>query len=242
MDRPQDLQTFYALLDRLEVKVGGKRCLADCHGRMDWSARGVYFFFEPGELRSDSGTGHRVVRVGTHALKAGAQTSLWNRLSQHRGAQKTGRGNHRGSIFRLIIGTAIKYRNGVQDPTSWGIGSDLGSAAKKLGVERAAVRESEATLEKEVSDHIRNMPFLWIDIDDAPGPDSHRGNIERNSIALLSNYHRELLDPPSLSWLGNLSDRERVRTSGLWNSNHVDEVYELGFLSDLERSIVGLSR
>jgi hypothetical protein len=34
------------------------------------------------------------------------------------------------------------------------------------------------------------MRFLWIDIDDEPGPASIRGFIERNSIALLSNHGR----------------------------------------------------
>ena len=81
------------------------------------------------------------------------------------------------------------------------------------------------------------MPFLWLDIDDAPGPDSLRGTLERNSIALLSNYSRDALNPPSSTWLGNFSDRERVRRSGLWNSNHVDEAYDPSILSDLERSI-----
>jgi hypothetical protein len=237
MDSLQDLQTFYALLDRLEEKIGGKRRLVDCHGRMDWPARGVYFFFEPGELRSDSGTGLRVVRVGTHALKARAQTSLWNRLSQHRGAQKTGGGNHRGSIFRLIVGAAIMRRDGYKNPTSWGIGSDPSTAARRLGVERAVIRDSEATLEEEVSNYICDMPFLWLDIGDAPGPDSLRGVIERNSIALLSNYRRESLDSPSSTWLGNFSNRERVRDSGTWNSNHVDESYDPRFLATLQRLI-----
>ena len=41
---------------------------------MKWPARGVYFFREAGESRSDTGEGLRVVRVGTHALKAGGST------------------------------------------------------------------------------------------------------------------------------------------------------------------------
>ena len=71
---------------------------------MDWPKRGVYFFFKPGETRRD-GT-PRVVRVGTHALKTGSGTSLWDRLSKHRGnlaGRSPGAGNHRGSIFRLHV-------------------------------------------------------------------------------------------------------------------------------------------
>jgi hypothetical protein len=48
-----------------------------------------------------------IVRVGTHALETGSQTTLWKRLSQHRGQARSGSGNHRGSIFRLIVGTAL---------------------------------------------------------------------------------------------------------------------------------------
>lgn len=61
--------------------------------------------------------------------------------------------------------------------------------------------------------------------------------IERNSIGLLSNYHREVSDRPSTSWLGSHSDRERVRGPGLWNNNHVDEDYDPRFLSLLERCV-----
>jgi hypothetical protein len=40
-------------------------------------------------------------RMGTHALRAGGSTTLWGRLSAHRGQLRTGCGNHRSSIFRL---------------------------------------------------------------------------------------------------------------------------------------------
>src|ERR1700693_889670 len=108
MNRHADLVRVYEILGSLEHALGGKRILADCDGRMVWPDRGVYFFFVPGETRSDTGSGPRVVRVGTHALKAGSGTSLWQRLSQHRGIAATGGGNHRGSVFRLLVGTAHK--------------------------------------------------------------------------------------------------------------------------------------
>ena len=76
MNRHADLVRFYEILGSLEYTLGGKRILADCDGRLVWPDRGVYFFFEPGETRSDTGSGPRVVRVGTHALKAASGTSL----------------------------------------------------------------------------------------------------------------------------------------------------------------------
>lgn len=220
----EDLIKFYNSMSRLENKIGGRRLLADCNGRMTWPKRGIYFFMEDGEQRTESGQGSRIVRVGTHALTTGSKSTLWQRLSQHRGQEKAGGGNHRGSIFRLIVGTAIDKDH--QYPT-WGQGQ---TAAQEL-------RTVEAPLELRVSRTIRAMPFLWLPINDAPSPDSLRGYIERNSIALLSNAGKEKIDAPSRAWLGHDCSRERVRGSGLWNQNHVDEQYAPEFLDVLNRLI-----
>ena len=88
-----------------------------------------------------------------------------------------------------------------------------------------------------MSRFIRGMPFVWIEVDDDPGPTSKRGYLERNAIALLSNYGKEPVDPPSPGWLGHCCDRERVRKSGLWNSNHVDERADPEFLDCLEAHV-----
>ncbi len=230
VDRLSDTLRFYELMDRLEGRVGGTRLLSECTGAMAWPGRGLYFFLEPGETRSRSGTGLRVVRVGTHALKAGSRSTLWGRLSQHRGAARACGGNHRGSMFRLLVGIALARRSGIPRPPSWGVGADPGTAARRLGVERAEVRESEAELEVAVSRYIGAMPFLFLGVEDEPGPASKRGFIERNVIALLSDYRAASPDPASTDWLGRSSDRERVRLSGLWNNNHVDEACDPSFL------------
>jgi len=81
------------------------------------------------------------------------------------------------------------------------------------------------------------MPFLWIKTEDDPDPASDRGYIERNSIALLSNFAKCLVDSPSTGWLGLKSSRERVRGSGLWNNNHVDENYDPAFLPLLRKYV-----
>ena len=226
MDRREDLIRFYLILERLEEIIGGARTLVDCSGRMDWPKRGVYFFRELGEDRSHTGRGPRIVRVGTHAITAGSGTSLWTRLSQHKGQSNTGGGNHRGSIFRRLIGNALIHREALDFPT-WGDGN---TAVRE-------VRIGELMLERQVSNVIGNMPFLWISVNDDPGPASLRGYLERNAIALLSNYDKPSLDPPSPEWLGNYSDRERVRRSGLWNQNHVDEIWDSGFLDRFQQLI-----
>jgi hypothetical protein len=225
-ERLQHLVRFYSILGDLERNIGGARTLADCRGRMAWPARGVYFFREAGEIRSDSGEGPRIVRVGTHALKASGKTSLWKRLSQHRGQLRSGGGNHRGSIFRLIVGTALIKRD-AHDFSTWGEGNN---ASKDI-------RAAEILMERTVSEVIREMPFLWLAIDDEPGPGSMRGRIERNAITLLSNFDKDSLDSPSLEWLGHYCDRDRVRASGLWNQNHVDEQYDHSFLDDFENLV-----
>jgi hypothetical protein len=92
------LQRFYDLIDVLRRRLGGERTLADVQACHDLPRRGVYFFFEQSEVRSDSGYGSRIVRVGTHALHAGSWSTLRQRLEQHRGTLADG-GNHRGSIF-----------------------------------------------------------------------------------------------------------------------------------------------
>ncbi len=202
--------------------------LGTVNGRQALPARGVYFFFEVGEARKASGAGLRVVRVGTHSLRVGSRTSLWNRLSQHRGAASSGRGNHRASIFRLLVGAALIAREGYSCAT-WGI------QRRKLS---EADRASELPLELRVSSTIAEMHCLWLPIDDAPGPSSERGLIERGSIALLSEWGKPPLDPPSQEWLGSLCNRPKVQSSGLWNNVHVQEMYSPVFLDVLERRVL----
>jgi hypothetical protein len=78
------------------------------------------------------------------------------------------------------------------------------------------------------------MPFLWLEVADKPGPQSMRKYIERNAIGLLSNYNRPVIDGPSHDWLGQYCANDKVRESGLWNVDHVDEQYDPAFLRCLE--------
>ena len=211
-----EIDDFYELIGELRARCGGERLLASSAGRMPWPNRGVYFFFEPGEVRSNGEP--RVVRIGTHALTAGSKTTLWKRLSQHRGSiggSHPGGGNHRGSIFRLHVGQCLLARdgdvNGVAD--SWG---DKSSAAR-------VVRQQEYAHEVAVSRYIGRMPFLWLPVLDEPGSESERGFIESGLIALLSNASTDVTDPPTEQWLGRWSTRESVRESGLWNVRHVGD-------------------
>jgi hypothetical protein len=231
MQRQSDLDIFYALLTQLELRIGGRRQLANADGRMAWPERGVYFFFENGEVRAGGGS-PRVVRVGTHALIAGSRTSLWKRLSQHRGTLRPYGGNHRGSIFRLLAGQALMARSPSLTVSSWGQGS-TGSRAIRLAERQHEVR---------VSDYLGEMSIIFLDLPDSAGPESARGMVERNSIAILSNFTKDTPDSPSPEWLGLNSGRERVRRSGLWNSVHVDATYDPNFLDLFAHLILNSAR
>ena len=218
------LDRFYSPLATLEQKPHQGRRLNEQSGRAKWPARGVYFFREAGEYRSSRPDSPRVVRVGTHAVSAGAGSTLWGRLRTHRGARDGG-GNHRGSVFRLHVGAALLARDRETLP-SWGVGS---SAPR-------SVRVHEVEHEKRVSEYIGAMSVLWVDVPDEPGPGSMRAYIERNAIALLSN-HFAPIDCASRQWLGRHSPREEIRQSALWNLNHVRQDCEPKFLDTLEACV-----
>jgi hypothetical protein len=229
--RLEALNAFYELLDHLKDRVGGFRYLRDSTAESGWPRQGVYFFFEDGERREDAGA-LRVVRVGTHGLRRGAKAALWDRLLQHRGIKRgahAGGGNHRGSMFRLHVGVALLARGDYPEEIrkSWGIGSTADRAT----------RDRELPLEMDVSRHIGNMPFLWVDVPGDPAPSNDRALIEAGAISLLSNAARPAIDPPSSSWLGLHAPRPSIRQAGLWNVNHVDGAWSDSFLTLLEASI-----
>ena len=61
-------------------------------------------------------------------------------------------------------------RHALHDEYSeWGDGS---SAGRDLRLE-------ELEMERRVSDYVRKLPFLWVSIDDEPGPESNRSYLER---------------------------------------------------------------
>ena len=228
MSRRDNLDRLYALFETLEERVGGMRRLGDCTGYMEWPERGVYFFFADDEHRGDY---FRLTRVGTHAVSTGSGQSLWDRLRTHRGANRgtyEDGGNHRGSVFRKRVGEALIERHDCHDEfPHWGDGSSAGR-------ER---RLAELEMERRVSEYIRELPFLWVELDDEPGPESDRAYIERNTIALVSNYGKPSIDTRHEDWLGQESPSEEIRRSGLWNVNHVEEEYDPAFLDRLSEAV-----
>ena len=229
-----DVDRFYSLLKRLADVPGQGRPLRELPPRSMLPERGVYFFLEPGELRTASPSVQRVVRVGTHAVSFGSKATLRKRLKAHLGT-RTGGGNHRGSVFRLHVGTALLARD--ETPvTTWGVGS----AAPPEFRNSETIRAAEAACEQRVSEYIGAMPVLWVNIPDEAGPESERAFIEQNAIALLSNQFVPI-DSASEKWLGRFSPRQEIRDSALWNLNYVTNAADPLFLDKLE-SFVAHSR
>ena len=220
----RDLDQFYALLALLSEAPGQGQPLSELSARTLLPTRGIYFFFEPGEFRVANPTALRIVRVGTHALRAGSKSTLHSRLKQHLGT-RTGGGNHRCSIFRLHVGDCLLARD-QQTIATWGKGATAPQH----------IRESESEHEKRVSEYIGKMGVLWLNVPDEPSPRSERGVIERNGIALLSNRFAPA-DMPSENWLGRFSPKREIRESALWNINHVDEAHDPRFLKKFERFV-----
>jgi hypothetical protein len=225
-----ELHEFYRLLDALVDATGGMHELGSYAPSASFPTRGVYFFFEPSELRR-GGDGLRVVRVGTHQVRLGSQQTLGSRLKQHRGTAD-GQGGQRGSsIFRYHVGLAILGSAGYgaerllssreslrQCRAEWGL---------KLGVSDYA--EAERLYERAISAFIVRTRFTCLPVWDDASKRSDRAFVERNAIALLATSGRAL-DAPSSAWLGRHSPHRAVRSAGLWNIDHVASTYDQRFL------------
>ena len=202
MSNPSDnLNAFYNhMLDC--IKIYGLFTLKDADGRHPWPKQGVYFFFDPSEPIPMPGLPGRIVRIGSHGVASNTNSTLWGRLKQHRGSQKSGGGNHRGSVFRWHIGSAIKGM-----PVSW---LDRKASTHEVG-------HLEHNHECLVSDYIRQLPFTVIEIPGIPRKDCQRAIFESECISYLSWAGHNGLIKSGDKWLGHQAANDKVKQSGLWN-------------------------
>lgn len=234
---PDPLDHFYTKLGELNDRIDGPYHLNDCNGQMNWPERGIYIFFDPdSNLDVDPPETWSISRIGTVGVSEGSSNSLWKRLRQHRGntrGQYAGGGNHRGSIFRHHVGQALIEAEDLHDEYPyWDT-----SLHKDIPLETSTLREQEHPLEVRVSDYIRSLPFLVIDVPGTPSKTSARARLEKNLIGLVSQRRRST---PSLmrdGWLGHENPAPEIHRTGLWNIHHVTALYDGSIVSDIDTYI-----
>ena len=164
---------------------------------------GLYFFYEQGEESAHAPEG-RIVRIGNHPRRNGR---LKVRLQEH---FRSSRNAKNGSVFRRIVGGALLRKN---DPG----GSCLAPAPGKGHWElQDGLSCSECSpIEDRVSLYFSTqMRFRCVQISDQ----FERNRFEAVLIATLSSCK---VCRPSDGWLGKYAYSEKVRGSGMWNSEFV---------------------
>ncbi len=221
--RLEDVKRFYEILGKLERGVEGRRILAKYSRsslRRCWSTGGVYFFMENGEKRSESGEDLRVVRIGL-------SKALWHRLNRHKS---------KSSSFRTDVGSALINNLIDKDEINYSYYTKWWNRNKSSTIKNDPTIKK---LETCVTKIIGEMPFFCLKVDN----EDLRDDIESNAIALLSNFWRQTIDAPSDTWLGrHCTDKhgkikDKVKESGLWNSEYVRDDYNPDFLDKLEELV-----
>ena len=159
---------------------------------------GVYLFFELGERVSLDGQAvNRIVRVGTHRVDG----RFRNRIRQHYGRVRSLGGSRSSSVFRKHVGGAIISRADPRDSrlTAW------------LKDEQTRFPDLEAEVSRMLRD---SFTFVCFRVDCR----KERMQLERGLIALLAKHP---LGSPSTDWLGRHAVAGEIRSSGLWNVEHV---------------------
>lgn len=164
---------------------------------------GLYLMFEEGEWAHGTS---RIVRVGTHT----GEGMLRSRLLEHFVNRNKDR-----SIFRKNVGRALLARDG--DPLLQEWNSDrTGRQSRVSPLSQDVVAGIERT-EDRVTEYIRgHIRFVVI----ALGGRSTRLRLEAALIATVAQCQ---MCRPSADWLGRYSPLVRVRESGLWQVQHLDD-------------------
>jgi hypothetical protein len=165
-------------------------------------SNGLYFFFEAGEENAHGQP--RITRIGNHPR---VQHRLVGRLQDH---YKTVRDAKNGSVFRRYLGGALLRRDG-REPC-------LQPAPGHGHWEHGNLHECDqyAAYETRVTERLRSsFSFTCVEVKDQV----LRNRLERRLIASVAQCST---CRPSEGWLGLDAYPGRVRTSGLWNSDHVD--------------------
>lgn len=165
-------------------------------------ANGVYLLFEKNELGHN---GDRIVRIGTHT----GNNNLIKRLNEHFLKENKNR-----SIFRKNIGRALLNKVNDDYLHTWNI--DMTTKKMKDKYNSVIDKDFEENLEGQISSYIReNFTFSIIEVKDK----EERLSLEKRLIKLVSSCND---CAPSDNWLGNYSPIDKIKLSGLWQTQHVE--------------------
>lgn len=162
---------------------------------------GIYILFEKNEQGHG---GERIVRIGTHT----GQNNLSQRLTEHFIKENKDR-----SIFRKNIGRALLNQKGDDYLEVWNL--DLTSKEMRESSKHLVDKDFQQQLEQQISEYIQeNFSFSIIEIQDK----KKRLELEKELIGLVSSCGE---CQSSQDWLGNASPIDKIRFSGLWQTQHV---------------------
>lgn len=164
---------------------------------------GIYILFEKDEFGHD---GDRIVRIGSHT----GNDNLKKRLEEHFYKENKDR-----SIFRKNIGRALLNKKNDRYLGVWDIDFTKSEVKKKYG--ELLNKVYQESIEKEVSKYIiDNFTFSVIEVLDK----RERLNTEKSIINIVSACEE---CNASDNWLGRFSTIEKIKSSGLWQTQHIKE-------------------
>lgn len=153
---------------------------------------GIYFFYEEGEYCKINS------KVMERIVRIGTHKSdnrFRDRIRNHY------RGNKNSSVFRTHIGSAIITKNRLKN-------IDINEWMKHM-------TPTNNDIERIIDDTFKkNFKFRCISVQTK----NERLNLEEKLIATLSHYNFT----PSDNWLGHFAERKEIRSSGLWNVQHIN--------------------
>jgi len=180
---------------------------------------GIYFLYEQGESWGHSGSGPRIVRVGTHK-----EGNFRSRISEHflpserrMDFDVTRPRPHDRSIFRKNIGRALLNRD--QDPylEIWEV--DMTPSADRAAWRDRRDIDKEKRTEDEVTRVLRErFSFRFVVLEGQ----KKRIGTEGIESRLIGTLARCQICQPSPAWLGLHSPKPKIRQSGLWLEQHLD--------------------
>lgn len=181
------------------------------------SENGIYFFYEDEEVCKHGDCKLRIIRIGISH-----DGNFRSRIAEHflfdeneMGFDATRPAPKDRSIFRKNIGRALLSKMGDAYLSIWNVDFTTRGNRDEHGHLRDIQKEKR--LESEITRILREgFSFRFIIV----GDQTQREELER---LLIGTVARCEMCQPSHKWLGMYSPKIEIRTSGLWQSHHLNE-------------------